>query len=110
MEIKNMEMIDNVTLDEKECQIWTEQINGDHYVFFKNNAEWTYKIEFKFSGDNDNHSCVLNGRGSIFGARIHGVSFKKNFDIKIWNYEWIPDKGIHDIVEPCILQKKVSWY
>lgn len=105
-----MEIIDNLILDGEECPIWTVKVNGGHNVFFTNNSEWTYKIEFKFSGDNNNHSCVLTGRGNTFGSRIHGVNFKKKIDITIWNYEWIPYKGIHDIVEPCILQKNVSWY
>lgn len=103
------EIIDNIDVFGEMCPIWTVQANGGHHVFITNKTNRYIRIRFEFSGD---FTCYLNtldntdveNRNSVFGIMIHGVSFKKNFDISIWEL-----KRNGDAYDDKYISKTITW-
>lgn len=85
------EIIDNIDVfGEGICPIWTIQTNEGHYVFITNKTNRYIEIKFEFSGDSNTYlgkldNTDIDNKNNIFGVMIHGVSFRNNFNISIWD-------------------------
>lgn len=64
------------------------QIDGDHYVNFCNKGDLTMTITFDFGEDvyGDKTFTRDVGRNEVLGIRLHGVWYKKPFNLKIILY------------------------
>lgn len=101
---RTMEIIDSCVIFGNVCQIWTIQVNGGHHVFFTNNTGKEVRIRFDFSEDYDFYLGTLN-KNSVFGVKVHGVSFKKNFDVMVWN---LSGPG-NDYDDGNVFSKTILW-
>lgn len=105
-----MEIIDNINVFGGVCSVWTSQINGDHYIFFTNKTNEDIMIRMDTENGNS-YLGTLDGNMSIstFCVGIHGVDFKKNFDIIIWKKIFMD--GIHrkDYDPNSALNKTIIW-
>lgn len=71
------------------CPLYHIQVNGDHFINFCNNGDLTMTVTFDFSGESWGEKTFTRDVGSneVLGIRLHGIWYKKPFNLKITCYD-----------------------
>lgn len=64
------------------CELWTDKNNDGNVVCMSNFTNEKLNVCFVFTGDGHPYSGTIEPN-SIFGVRIHGVSYKEMIDVEI---------------------------